>query len=89
MTQAVKLFAEPFDKLLNTVDAKCKVTSNAAVDPLTYTLPAELNTQFQEALEEWKMAGKVRRLSAPGGAASRYHRPPTRFCCRCETQRHQ
>ena len=24
VTQAVKLFAEPFDKLLNTVDAKCK-----------------------------------------------------------------
>ena len=25
VTQAVKLFAEPFDKLLNTVDAKCKL----------------------------------------------------------------
>ncbi|HLK18486.1 MAG TPA: bifunctional transaldolase/phosoglucose isomerase [Bryobacteraceae bacterium] len=64
VTQAVKLFAEPFDKLLNTVDAKCKVTAKAAVDPQTWQLPAELNTQFQEALEEWKMAGKVRRLWA-------------------------
>ncbi len=27
VTQAVKLFAEPFDKLLNTVDAKCKFAS--------------------------------------------------------------
>jgi transaldolase/glucose-6-phosphate isomerase len=64
VTQAVKLFAEPFDKLLNTVDAKCKHTSQAVVDPQTFTLPAELNGQFQEALEEWKMAGKVRRLWA-------------------------
>jgi len=64
VTQAVRLFAEPFDKLLNTVDAKCKHTSQAAVDPQTYTLPTELNTQFQEALEDWKMAGKVRRLWA-------------------------
>lgn len=64
VTQAVKLFAEPFDKLLNTVDAKCKVTAKAAVDPQTWQLPAELNTQFAEALEEWKMAGKVRRLWA-------------------------
>ena len=45
VTQAVKLFAEPFDKLLNTVDAKCKFASQAEVDPQTYTLPAELNAQ--------------------------------------------
>ena len=64
VTQAVKLFAEPFDKLLNTVDAKCKYTSKAAVDPQTYSLPAELNAQFQDAIEDWKMAGKVRRLWA-------------------------
>jgi transaldolase/glucose-6-phosphate isomerase len=64
VTQAVKLFAEPFDKLLNTVDAKCKYASKAEVDPQTYNLPAELNAQFQEAIEEWKMAGKVRRLWA-------------------------
>jgi transaldolase/glucose-6-phosphate isomerase len=64
VTQAVKLFAEPFDKLLNTVDAKCKYASKAEVDPQTYSLPAELNAQFQEAIEDWKMAGKVRRLWA-------------------------
>src|ERR1700686_937348 len=37
VTQAVKLFAEPFDKLLNTVDAKCKFVSKAEVDAQTYT----------------------------------------------------
>jgi transaldolase/glucose-6-phosphate isomerase len=64
VTQAVKLFAEPFDKLLNTVDAKCKYVSQAEVDPQTYSLPAAINAQLQEAIEDWKMAGKVRRLWA-------------------------
>src|SRR5579864_4307903 len=64
VTQAVKLFAEPFDKLLNTVDAKCKYASQAEVDAQTYTLPAEINTQVAEAIDDWKMAGKVRRLWA-------------------------
>jgi transaldolase / glucose-6-phosphate isomerase len=64
VTQAVKLFAEPFDKLLNTVDAKCKYAPQAQVDPQTYSLPAALDTQFQAAIEDWKMTGKVRRLWA-------------------------
>jgi transaldolase/glucose-6-phosphate isomerase len=64
VTQAVKLFAEPFDKLLNSVDAKCKFVSTAEIDPQTYSLPAEIETQLQAAIEDFKMAGKVRRLWA-------------------------
>ena len=64
VTQAVKLFAEPFDKLLNTVDAKCKYASQAEVDAQTYTLPEAINQQLTEAVDDWKMAGKVRRLWA-------------------------
>jgi transaldolase / glucose-6-phosphate isomerase len=64
VTQAVKLFADPFDKLLNTVDAKCKFASQAEVDAQTYTLPADINAQVTEAIDDWKMAGKVRRLWA-------------------------
>ncbi len=64
VTQAVKLFAEPFDKLLNSVDAKCKLVSTKEVDPQTYSLPAEMQSQVQAAVEDWKMAGKVRRLWA-------------------------
>jgi transaldolase/glucose-6-phosphate isomerase len=64
VTQAVKLFADPFDKLLNTVDVKCKFASQAEVDAQTYTLPAEINAQVTEAIDDWKMAGKVRRLWA-------------------------
>ncbi len=64
VTQAVKLFAEPFDKLLNTVDAKCKYASQAEVDAQTYNLPDPINQQLTEAIDDWKMAGKVRRLWA-------------------------
>jgi len=64
VVQAVKLFAEPFDKLLNSVDAKCKVAIGADVDPQTCSLPPALKTQFEAAMEDWKMAGKVRRLWA-------------------------
>ena len=64
ITQAVKLFAEPFDKLLNAVDAKCKYASQAEVDSQMYSVPAELEAPLQEAVEDWKMAGKVRRMWA-------------------------
>jgi transaldolase/glucose-6-phosphate isomerase len=62
LTQAVKLFAEPFDKLLNAVDAKCKFVPTAEVDPQTDSLPAEFTPPLQVAIDDWKMAGKVRRL---------------------------
>ncbi len=64
VTQAVKLFAEPFDKLQNSVDAKCKFVSTAEIDPQTYNLPAAIETQLQAAIEDFKMTGKVRRLWA-------------------------
>lgn len=64
VTQAVKLFAEPFDKLLNTVDAKCKYASQAEVDAQTYSVPDPIDQQLTEAIDDWKMAGKVRRLWA-------------------------
>jgi len=64
VTQAVKLFAEPFDKLLNAVDAKCKFVSQAEVDAQTFTLPDDIGAKLSEAVDDWKMAGKVRRLWA-------------------------
>ena len=62
VTQAVKLFAEPFDKLLNAVDAKCKFASQAEVNAQTTSLPEDIGTKLSEAIDDWKMAGKVRRL---------------------------
>ena len=65
VTQAVKLFAEPFDKLLNSVDAEMQV----AYRPMRWTrrliaCPPTSQSQVQAAIEDWKMAGKVRRLWA-------------------------
>lgn len=64
VSQALRLFAEPFDKLLNSVDAKCKVAVGAQVDPQTFSLPGDLKNQFDETIEDWKMTGKIRRLWA-------------------------
>jgi transaldolase / glucose-6-phosphate isomerase len=64
VTQAVKLFAEPFDKLLNAVDAKCKFVSTADVDPQSYAVPPQLEGPLQEVIEDWKVSGNVRRLWA-------------------------
>ncbi len=60
--QGVKLFADAFDKLLNSVDRKCKVAIGSDVNRMTYSLPAELARQVDETLEDWQIGGKVRRL---------------------------
>ncbi len=52
VTQAVRLFAEPFHTLLNSVDVKCKLTPSTPINPQTYRLPADLQTQFQEAVDD-------------------------------------
>ncbi|HEX5227521.1 MAG TPA: bifunctional transaldolase/phosoglucose isomerase [Bryobacteraceae bacterium] len=68
VTQAVKLFAEPFDKLLNAVDSKCKYASQAEVDAQTITVKEDIGAKLSEAADDWKMAGKVRRLWARDAA---------------------
>jgi transaldolase/glucose-6-phosphate isomerase len=61
LIQAVKLFAEPFEKLLNAVDVKCKLPVGP-VNRMTYTLAADQTAAVEASLEEWRTAGKVRRL---------------------------
>jgi transaldolase/glucose-6-phosphate isomerase len=63
VTQGVKLFAEPFHKLLNAVDPKCKIPLGP-VNPLTYTLPPAETAAVEAAIEDWSIGGKVRRLWA-------------------------
>jgi transaldolase / glucose-6-phosphate isomerase len=60
--QGVKIFAEAFDKLLNTVDLKCKVAIGADVDRQTFTLPKDLQPLVDAAIEDWQVGGKVRRM---------------------------
>ena len=63
LVQAVKLFAEPFDKLLNAVDAKCKLAVRP-VNKMTYSLSPDQGAAVEAGLDDWKMSGKVRRLWA-------------------------
>ncbi|MBX9600478.1 MAG: bifunctional transaldolase/phosoglucose isomerase [Bryobacteraceae bacterium] len=58
----VKLFAEAFDKLLNAVDAKCKFAGGAKISQQTFTLPVDHAPRVQEAIDDWRINGKVRRL---------------------------
>jgi len=64
LKQAVKLFAEAFDKLLSTVDLKCKVNLGGEVDRQTFSMPAAITKQMDATVEEWQLGGKVRRLWA-------------------------
>jgi transaldolase/glucose-6-phosphate isomerase len=62
--EGVRLFAEAFDKLLNAVDARCRFAGGARISQQTLHLPADLEVRVREALEDWKITGKVRRLWA-------------------------
>jgi transaldolase / glucose-6-phosphate isomerase len=64
LKDAVRLFAEPFDKMLNAVDTRCRVAIGVKVNRQTYTLPETLMPQVKAGLEDWKINGKVRRLWA-------------------------
>ena len=57
-----RLFTEAFDKLLNAVDARCRGTSEPRADRATYSLPTDLEEEVTRTLEDWGVAGKMRRL---------------------------
>src|SRR6202035_2284431 len=84
VTQAVKLFAEPFDKLLNSVDAKCKFVATAEVDPQTYSLPAEIQGPVGarrvavDRLGRGQLAGLARHHRGPTRARGGFHQPGRR-----------
>ncbi|MBX7222655.1 MAG: bifunctional transaldolase/phosoglucose isomerase, partial [Blastocatellia bacterium] len=62
LSEAVRLFAEPFEKLLRSVDKKCKLVSWTKINKQSLQLTAEQDGQFKAALEDWQVGGKVRRL---------------------------
>ncbi|HXW84626.1 MAG TPA: bifunctional transaldolase/phosoglucose isomerase [Candidatus Binataceae bacterium] len=61
-TEAVKLFAEAFDKLLDAVDKGRKAELKSEIDRLSFKLPADLESKVKSTLDEWRAGGKVRRL---------------------------
>jgi hypothetical protein len=57
------LFVEAFDKLLLTVDAEAKIPLGQ-VNSFSYSVTADQEKAIQASLEEWRLAGKVRRMWA-------------------------
>jgi transaldolase / glucose-6-phosphate isomerase len=60
----VRLFADAADQLYAAVQKKRRTVLGGKLNAMTYKLPAELETDIQAALEEWRKEGKVRRLWA-------------------------
>ncbi len=62
LVEAVRLFAEPFDKLLNSLDKKCKAVNWTRLNAQELHLSAEHRRLVDAELDDWKIKGKVRRL---------------------------
>ena len=60
----LRLFAEPFDKLLNALDTRCKVGFKPKLTGQTYHLPNGLSGEIKASLDDWLATGKVRRMWA-------------------------
>ena len=60
----MKLFVDPFDKLLSAVEKKRQALLANEIPRQTYKLPADLAVNVQASLEDWRLNGKVRRLWA-------------------------
>ncbi len=62
LTEGIRLFAEPYDKLLNTLDSRCKPDFKPKEGGQTYKLPNGIDAEVKASLESWQTTGKVRRL---------------------------
>jgi transaldolase / glucose-6-phosphate isomerase len=58
----VRLFEEAFDKLLAAVEKSTQGGTTAKISQQTYKLPEVLAKQVTETVNDWRAAGKVRRL---------------------------
>ena len=62
LVEAVKLFADPFDKLLSAIEKKRQALLDNEMPRQSYQLPADLAAHVQASLEDWRLNGKVRKL---------------------------
>jgi transaldolase / glucose-6-phosphate isomerase len=62
VVDGVRLFAEAFEKLLAAVEQSMKNPTLSKAASQTYALPAALEQQVNQTIEEWRASGKVRRL---------------------------
>ncbi len=61
---AIRLFSEPFDSLMLSLERKKRRSVRNGINPLSLRLPIMDMTLVGETLKEWKTSGKVRRLWA-------------------------
>jgi transaldolase/glucose-6-phosphate isomerase len=64
LKDGVRLFAEPFGKLLAAVEKTRQAAVTPKINHQTYTLPKEIAAAVKASLDEWRAADKVRRLWA-------------------------
>ena len=59
---AIRLFSDPFDKLLAAIEKASKHEITPKVTKQEYLLPKDLQTAVQSAIDDWQKSGNVRRL---------------------------
>jgi transaldolase/glucose-6-phosphate isomerase len=64
LADALRLFEEPFQKLIDAVERRRRAVAGAAFGPAEYRAPAWLAAHVDATLAEWRAADKVRRLWA-------------------------
>ncbi|HEX5483469.1 MAG TPA: bifunctional transaldolase/phosoglucose isomerase, partial [Terriglobia bacterium] len=68
LKEAVRLFAEAFDKLLNALDRQCKAGVKGRPDRYNYSLPQPISEAVKDSIEDWQIKGKVRSFWARDAA---------------------
>ena len=64
VVDAVGLFADAADQLYASVQKKRQMVLANKLNSMSYKLPADVDTAFKAAIEDWRKNGKVRRLWA-------------------------
>lgn len=62
LKDAVRLFADAFDQLLNALDRQCKVGVKGTASLWSYSMPKPLEDAVNDSVEDWRIRGNVRRL---------------------------
>lgn len=64
LVEAVRLFAEPFDKLLAAIEKRRRESTAKTLNRLTYELPPDLQQPVSETIDDWQANRNMRRLWA-------------------------
>ena len=64
LTEAVRLFAEPFEKLLAAIETRRRDVTAKALNGMTFELPPDLEPGVSATVDEWETGHKMRRLWA-------------------------